>query len=485
VDERAQSPEEPEGGEIMINPVLSESQTSWTMHPSWAALDRSPFPVPAKPAVPVPSLAELLASPESPRIWLDAEFEVPLERAIAKVEENTSLVRGSQDWRSAVRSWYTTYWWEYWCEKPEIPFVPATDEQLREWEERYAMCRFNDEVKDLYRSTTTIERLRDHWREANAEAKKVVTPKKSERDDCRIRYFQDFIRDDLEITKKFLRVENAAPPPPPPPKLDIDLRPELFADDLQPELFADDTEGTPAKSIHETVTKLAPIVHYGLVEWCELPIKITDDYVFIGNKEFGAKVGRKEGAVWFSHHSDSKKPDGDILNLFMALSGIWDFQKAWRKLDAMRRRLELEAPEIRAAKTEKQEKRRRWAEDQFLIELELTIWNAMWKARRTSPPPTDSNKRAKKTVRAFWEWIFQRDGPVRASDLQGAFEYWEKTGGTSHFRVESKVYSEKTNWFVTEIGTPVTELPEFLPEPPQVAGSGRSFIQDMRSRCVK
>jgi hypothetical protein len=229
----------------MIDPTMPESPTSWTMHPSWATLDRAPFSVPAKP--PVPSLAELLASPESPRIWLDAEFEVPLERAIAKVEENTSLVRGSKDWRSAVQYQYFHYLREYYAERPVIPFVPATDEQLRAWEQ-ITMSGFDDPVKDLYRSLTTIEDLQDHWREANERAAKIYCYKKDDRDTSRICDFRELIRRELVMTKDWLLAEAHAKsrPAPPPPKLDIDLRPELFEDDLQPELFADDTDGTPA-----------------------------------------------------------------------------------------------------------------------------------------------------------------------------------------------------------------------------------------------
>ena len=108
------------------------------------------------------------------------------------------------------------------------------------------------------------------------------------------------------------------------------------------------------------------------------------------------------------------------------------------------------------------------------------MWGVMMKAKRMSPPPTGSNKRPKKTARGFWEW-FRLDG-VTADHVQAAFKYWEKTGGNSYFRVESKVYSKITNWTCTEKGTPVTEL---LPEPPPVVGSGRSWIQDMKSRWEK
>ena len=393
-----------------------------------------------------PSLAEILASQDNPYSWLDHEFDVPLERAIAKVEEG-SMVRGSQGWRDAIRSWYNEYWWEYWRGKPDIPFVPASDEQLREWEERYAMCGFSDEVKDLYRLATTIERLRDHWREANEVAKKHVTPKKSERDYSRVRKFQDLIQDDLEITRKWLLVKNAPPPPP--------LLPSRIEIDLPPGWFAEDNPSVPAKSIRDTLEKLAPIAHYALEEWYpDLFVEVTDDYVlagaeesgFAGDEEFGFKVSRTTGVVWTAHHGG--EIFGDLLNLFQHYSRIDDPEKSWRKLDLIRRRIEQTNPEILAERDRARKKRRQWAEEEYLTELKETIWASLHRAGRTTPPPV-GKKRAKKTVRAFWEWLFLPDSWFTSARLQQAFEYWEKSGDDQFFRVESKVYPKMTNWVLT------------------------------------
>jgi hypothetical protein len=98
--------------------------------------------------------------------------------------------------------------------------------------------------------------------------------------------------------------------------------------------------------------KLAPIVHHALEEWLpNVPIELTDDYVFIGEehrygderKEIELKVSRRTCCVWSAHHG-TDGPWGDILNLFQILFDIDDEKKAWKKLDAIRRRLEKTKP---------------------------------------------------------------------------------------------------------------------------------------------
>jgi hypothetical protein len=158
------------------------------------------------PPKPVPTIEELLASPESPYIWLDPEFEAPLERAIAKVEKNTSIVRGSQDWRSAIGDQYRHYLRKYYVEeRPVIPFVPATDEQLREWESD-AMWRFREEEElcDLYRLMTTPEALQEHWRKANEQAAKSHCYRKSDRETFRISDFKELVRRGLVELKDWM-----------------------------------------------------------------------------------------------------------------------------------------------------------------------------------------------------------------------------------------------------------------------------------------
>src|SRR6202022_3652483 len=122
--------------------------------------------------------------------------------------------------------------------------------------EQITMSGFDDPVKDLYRSLTTIEDLQDHWREANERAAKIYCYKKNHRDTSRICDFRELIRRKLVTTKKWLWAE-AHPPTPPPPKIEIDLPKEWFAED----------KAEPAKSIKETLQKLAPNAGLILEEW--------------------------------------------------------------------------------------------------------------------------------------------------------------------------------------------------------------------------
>ena len=69
-------------------------------------------------------------------LWLDTEFEDLVARAVAKVDEDSAYLgqypRGSQKWQIAVYWRYQNYCWEFDKERPVIPFVAATDEQLQE-----------------------------------------------------------------------------------------------------------------------------------------------------------------------------------------------------------------------------------------------------------------------------------------------------------------------------------------------------------------
>ena len=139
-------------------------------------------------------------------------------------------------------------------------------------------------------------------------------------------------------------------------------------------------------------------------------------------------------------------------------------------------------PEILAQKAKEREERKREAEKEFLSELKETIWEFIEKTGRITPPAA-SKKRASKTARAFWEWIFPLDGPVTAEHVRAAFEFWEKTGNDWFFRVESKVYSGKTNWVLTKSGVPYFN--KILEPPPVAKPIGPSLIQRLKKSCIK
>ncbi len=201
------------------------------------------------------------------------------------------------------------------------------------------------------------------------------------------------------------------------------------------------------------MTKLLPYLEVLLEEWFPGErIEPGIDYVYVGTKESGLKVSRTTGKFFMAHHAAYNKPKGDLLNMFQHLFEIDDPAKAWAKLDAIRIRIEREDPKIHAEKARKRAKAIRATEEKFLGDLKCVIWDFLKESGRMSPPPTNPTKRAKKTARAFWEWMFQFDAEVTASQVQNAFAYWEKTGHDLYFRVSKAQYSKMTNWTLTETG---------------------------------
>jgi hypothetical protein len=295
--------------------------------------------------------------------------------------------------------------------------------------------------------------LQDCWREANEEAKRVKTYSKTERQDCRNFCFKRLLSQELRWTKEWL-YEQTHPPAPPAPKIEIELPPEWFAED---------DEGAPAETIRETVQLLAPNVYYALIKVLpDAAIEVINDYVYVGTDEQGFKVSRTLGCYWTAHHGHWNPVAGDLLNLFKVIFEIDDDRKAWKKLDALRRRIEREDPEIRAQKAREREKRKEEAEKEFFAELKKVIWEFTEQAGTMTPPPVGPQKRAKKTARAYWEWIFLPDSSVTAEHVKAAFEFWERTKDDRYFRVESKVYPKMTNWTLVKSAEPDNILERIL-----------------------
>jgi hypothetical protein len=232
---------------------------------------------------------------------------------------------------------------------------------------------------------------------------------------------------------------------------------------LPPEWFAEGIkESSRAKSIDETKEKLAPICHYALEEWYpKAYIRVTDDYVFVGSSTNGFKVSRRSGGVWLNHYSPKRKPESDLLNMFEAISGIKDDRECWRKLDAIRIRIEQENPKVLARRDKERETRERDEQLFFLSQMKKVISGFIQETGRTSPPPKNG-KRAKKTARAYWEWIYPPDSIVTADHVKAAFEHWEKNGDDLYFRVKSTVYSKLTTWDLTVTGVNVPTKPKEL-----------------------
>lgn len=193
--------------------------------------------------------------------------------------------------------------------------------------------------------------------------------------------------------------------------------------------------------------KLVPHAELVLEEWFpDALIWVAGDYIYVGDLDSGIKVSRTKGLVWLDYHGHFNHW-GDLLDLFKGHFGIED----WRKLDTIRMRIERTDPGILAENARARAKRKQEAEENFRRQLKEDIWRFLQQAgRMTPPPPAGSKKRAKKTARAFWEWIFPLDGPVTWSHVQAAFEYWEKTGDDLYFRVESRTYAKLTNWVLIE-----------------------------------
>jgi hypothetical protein len=210
--------------------------------------------------------------------------------------------------------------------------------------------------------------------------------------------------------------------------------------------------GVPAKSIREMLEKLVPHAELVLEEWFpDALIWVAGDYIYLGDLDSGIKVSRTKGLVWLDYHGHLNHW-GDLLDLFKGRFGIEDDKQAWRKLDAIRMRIEGTTPGIRAEKARAREKRKQEAEENFRRQLKEEIWGFLQESGRMTPPPAGPEKRAKKTARAFWKWIFPLDGPIDASHVQAAFEYWEKTGDDLYFRVESRTYAKLTNWVLIKTG---------------------------------
>jgi hypothetical protein len=389
-----------------------------------------------------PSIEEVLASPDNPRLWLDPEFEEVLDKAIADVGWPRKL--GCQQWKNHLAIHYRKHLHEYYMKGAVIPFVEATDEHLQDLLGK-AQSHYDDEVKTLHGEITTTEHLQEFWRRANEEAKRIRCYTKTERQDGRNSYFKEFLSRELQWIKEWVFEKAHPPPPPPPPRIEIDLPPEWFAEE---------TEGLPAKTIEETKRLLAPNVHHALEKFFPDDIRVTDDYVYVADEKWGFKVSRTLGCVWLAHHGHWNPVAGDLLNLFKELFQIDDDRKAWKKLDALRRQIEQEDPEIRAQKAREREKRKLEAEKEFLFQIKKTISEFTEKAGMMTPPPAGHKKRANKTSRAFWEWIFPLDGPVTAAHVKAAFEYWEQTKDDRYFRVVSKVYSGKINWSLVKTAVP-------------------------------
>lgn len=222
--------------------------------------------------------------------------------------------------------------------------------------------------------------------------------------------------------------------------------------------------GKPAETIKETLQKLAPNAGLILERWYPGgSVRVEDEYVFVVTEKKGdLKVSRSTGIVWTAHHGGDYF--GDLLDVFEVVSGIYDKKRCWQKLDAMRRRIELTDPKLLAERDRNREERKQEAVIALFAKLkkEISEWT---EAAETLTPPPKHGKRALKTSRAFWEWIYPLDGPITAEHIKAAFEYWEKTGDDLYFRVESKVYSGKTNWFLKATGiTSITKLRERIRE---------------------
>jgi hypothetical protein len=402
----------------------------------------------------IPSIEEVLASPDSPRVWIDPEYEEIFDKVIAQAKD--SPTRGSHQWKKNVYDSYRRCVDEYYQNGGVIPFVPETDEQLQELLQQ-VQWRYSDEVKALHNKVTTPEHLQEIWIKANEGAKRIRCYRKDERQQGRIFKFKRSIDVELQYIKEWWYNETH-PPPPPPPKPEIELPPGWFAED---------DEGAAAKTIEELNRLLAPIIEQVLEEWSPLlekwypdtTIRVAEEYVYFGTAEKGFKVSRVLGCYWDMHHGKVNPVAGDILNLFKEITGIDDDTQALRKLNAIWRRIEREDPEIRAQKALAREKRKLKAEKEFLDFIKEEMSDFFQRKGTMTPPPTGPKKRAKKTARAFWEWIFPPDGLITADHVKGAFEYWEKTGDDLYFRVESKVYPKMTNWVLTATGiTPITRL---------------------------
>jgi hypothetical protein len=220
--------------------------------------------------------------------------------------------------------------------------------------------------------------------------------------------------------------------------------------------------GVPAKSIREMLEKLVPQAELVLEEWFpDALIWVAGDYIYVGDLDSGIKVSRTKGLVWLDYHGHLNHW-GDLLDLFKGHFCIEDDKNAWRKLDTIRMRIERTTPEVRAEKARAREKRKREAEENFFRKLKEDIWRFIQQAGRMTPPPAGSKKRAKKTARAFWEWIFPLDGPVTAVHVKTAFEHWETTGDNLYFRVESRSYAKLTNWILIKTGKKNRKLFEHL-----------------------
>ena len=157
---------------------------------------------------PIP-LSNLLdaAAPRTPvpeslyRRWLDPEFEVPLQQALAKVEADflyseritgVQVEPGSQEWNVRLDWRYRDYLYDYVTkERPVIPFVEATDEQLQEWAYS-ALLGYKGTLIDDY-GTPTPEWLQELWQRANKEASTIRCSRKSDRQSARITLFQRFV----------------------------------------------------------------------------------------------------------------------------------------------------------------------------------------------------------------------------------------------------------------------------------------------------
>jgi hypothetical protein len=178
-----------------------------------------------------------------------------------------------------------------------------------------------------------------------------------------------------------------------------------------------------------------------------------EDYIFLTTikEPMEMKVSRKTGLIWTAHHGGELF--GDLLDLFEVVANIFDKRKCWQKLDKIRIRLEQKDPDILAEKEEVRKRRRQQEEERYLAEIKEDIWYFVEKEGRMSPPPV-GNKRAKKTARAFWEWIYQENtslpAPLTADHLKAAFEHWERTGSDRYFRVSKAEYSKVTNWTLTK-----------------------------------
>jgi hypothetical protein len=438
---------------------------------------------------PPPTIEEIFASPDNLRLRIDPEYEELFDKAVTTIKD--SPTRGSQEWNDLLLQLYGQYVDEFYKNGGVNAFRPATDEELQQWATR-TRSSYNDEVKALHESLTPAEDLQKLWRAANEEEKKHILYSKIGKIYV-MASFQRSIRVELEYTKEWVRKQNAPPPPP---------KPEI---ELPPEWFAGEDEGAPANSIRETIQLLAPNVHLALEKVLpeEMPIKVVDDYVYVGDEKWGFKVSRTLGCYWEAHHGHWNPVAGDLLNLFKMIFGIDDDRKAWKKLDALRRRVELEDPEIRAQKARAREKRKLDAEKKFLAVIEDHIGDFIEKAGRTTPPPPVGKKRPKRTIRAFCEWFFGIDGLVTPEQLKAAFEYKEKAGRDFRFRVESKVYKKLTNWFLTKTATPdkviqKTLSPEKLAEAQRLnaqeearlngqitEGGSQSLIRRMESQAKK